>query len=98
MKYRAFQVGGKYADVVFTTTGDFTVPEESHVADIASALGVDPKTVKVVETDTDPRGGEMIKLPEPPPREPTMEERIQALEDKVAQLESSGAVAEVSLK
>ena len=53
---------GEWLDVVITTEGDvFTVPAESHTADIGAALG---EPVAVEETDgSDPRVGAVRALP-----------------------------------
>lgn len=74
MKYRQYKVTAtsQWLNVLFTVDGpQFSVPEASHRADIAKALGLSPADLEVVDADSDLRVGLLLDLPPKPPRQPT---------------------------
>ena len=69
MQYRRIQViaTGQWITGLLTVAGDaFSVPPETHQANIAEALGVLPETLRVVDGDTDPGSGTKLSLPDTP--------------------------------
>lgn len=90
MKYRRFTYNGEFLDVLFTTDGEFSVPPEDQIVDIATALGVDPTTIKATDASFDP--AEKEPLIPVPPAEQVVEE---TLEDRVARLEATVAASQV---
>jgi len=69
MRFRSFRKidTGQWVDVLFTVDGPtFEVPEQSHRADIASAIGILPDELETVDTDSDPRTGTLLELLAPP--------------------------------
>jgi len=78
MKFRQLKViaTGQWVDVLFTVQADaFSVPPESHQADIARALAIVPAELEVVEGDADVRIGPLLSLPPPPGPQPDASSR-----------------------
>jgi hypothetical protein len=79
MKYRGFRHNGQVLDAIFGTDGEFSVPPESHVADLARALGVPDSEISVFESDTRPTPEKFIPPTVNPPS--TQELARKALRD-----------------
>lgn len=59
---------GQWLDVLFTVDGPaFSIPPESHQADVAAALGVTLGSLETVDADSDVRLGPLLAIPPPPP-------------------------------
>ena len=54
MKYRYFKHNEQVTDWVFSTEGEFSTPVGSHVADLATALGVPENEIAALESEIDP--------------------------------------------
>lgn len=83
MKYRRLKLDGEFLDVLFTSEGEFTAPPESHILDIATALGADPTRVLATESDEDPARGERLT-----PIPPTKQVEPLSVEDRLKRLEA----------
>lgn len=69
MKFRNFRkrATGQWVDVLFTVNADsFNIPEESHRAAIAEALGLAMTDLETVERNVDSRIGILIAQPQFP--------------------------------
>lgn len=81
MKYRVAKTEDGYLNLVLTAEERFTTSKEALEEDLSASVG---KPVTVIEADEDIRAGNLVPLPEAPPRELTLEERVEALESKLA--------------
>ena len=94
MRYRAFRKldTSEWASALFTSDGDFTIPELSHRTSIAGGLGLSVDALVTVESDTDPRTGSLLRTPDAS-RTPSFSWAAATLDEKLAEI---GRIVQIS--